>query len=76
MTAKREAELETENRMLREQVASLEKIVEQVSRPAACVHGIYWTAAQPWYGQYPTVMPLAAGGTITINGETLGLQNA
>jgi len=30
MTAKREAELETENRMLREQVASLEKIIERM----------------------------------------------
>lgn len=33
MTAKREAELETENRMLREQVASLEKIVERMQYP-------------------------------------------
>jgi hypothetical protein len=30
MTAKREAELETENRMLREQVAVLERIIAQV----------------------------------------------
>lgn len=30
---KRKAELETENRMLREQVASLERIVEQLTHP-------------------------------------------
>jgi hypothetical protein len=53
MTEKREAELETENRMLREQVASLEKIIEQISRPAVITQWqtIPGAAAWPYYGQ-------------------------
>jgi len=53
MTAKREAELETENRMLREQVASLEKIIERM-QPVIHLDGsrlIGAAAPQPpvWY---------------------------
>jgi hypothetical protein len=48
MTAKREAELETENRMLREQVASLEKIIERMQPPVQVN-----TMPQPYYVPYP-----------------------
>lgn len=78
MTDKREAELETENRMLREQVASLEKIIEQISRPAVTTQ--WWTtpgaAGYPYYGQYwitsgavaaPGTTAMAPSGTVTMN---------
>jgi hypothetical protein len=78
MTDKREAELETENRMLRDQVASLEKIIEQISRPAVTTQ---WTttpgaAAWPYYGQqWWSSAVAAAPGTavqpasaVTVNG--------
>jgi hypothetical protein len=63
MTAKREAELETENRMLREQVASLERIVEQVSRPTPCLGSQPYAPVAP----YPWSTPLVtwSGGTET-----------
>jgi hypothetical protein len=48
MTAKREAELETENRMLREQVASLEKIIAGM-QPAFRLD----SQPVPYYVPYP-----------------------
>lgn len=65
MTAKREAELETENRVLREQVASLERIVEQVSRPAVALESVPGAAACPWWGQQYTV-PGYGNFTVTL----------
>lgn len=52
MTAKREAELETENRMLREQVASLEKIIEQATRLAVQWNTVPGCAGYPWWIQW------------------------
>ena len=65
MTAKREAELETENRMLREQVATLERILGQavtapVQAPPAAVPGNYG-----WW-QYPNTWTSGGQGTITL----------
>lgn len=56
MTAKREAELETEVRMLREQVASLERIVEEMTRPWLRLDSsqlVSYAAPQPPLLQYP-----------------------
>lgn len=69
MTAKREAELETENRMLREQVASLEKIIEQATRPAVQWSTVPGCAGYPWWIQWyqpVTMNDGAAGGISTI----------
>ena len=69
MTAKREAELETENRMLREQVASLEKIIERM-QPTVCVDPAKLTqGAAPypyWHYFYPWVW--SSGSTVTVTG--------
>jgi hypothetical protein len=74
MTAKREAELETENRMLREQVASLEKIIERMQPVIYRPDGIYLAGAaapQPaWYwwpnGTWTTDFTVTCGsGTLT-----------
>jgi len=74
MTAKREAELETENRMLREQVASLEKIIERM-QPVICLDSsrlVGAAAPQPpvWYwwpnNTWTTDFTVTCGsGTIT-----------
>jgi hypothetical protein len=68
MTAKREAELETENRMLREQVASLEKIVGQMA-------GVQYI---PWYvpnGNMPYwyYQPVTWSGVTTSSGDGSGI---
>lgn len=60
MTAKREAELETENRMLREQVADLKAVIEQISRPPQVPY--YWPYTTGW----------ASGGGFTWTSNTDG----
>lgn len=77
MTTRREAELETENRMLREQVASLEKIIEQATRPAVQWSTVPGCAGYPWWIQWyqPVTWSSGAnamdytvdGGTLTVN---------
>jgi hypothetical protein len=71
MTAKREAELEAENRVLREQVASLERIVEQVTR----AHYAPWYPGG--YGTYWYNYPVTSGsGTVTLcSGDEQGIVN-
>lgn len=81
MTTRREAELETENRMLRAQVASLEKIIEQATRPPLQWHSVPGAAGYPWWVTYYTPVTwssgnlnvndagaaLGGGGTVTMN---------
>lgn len=80
MTAKREAELETENRMLREQVASLEKIIERMQPVIRLDHYVApGCAGYPYTYWYPLtwnvssevpVTPFSlteASGTVTAN---------
>lgn len=79
MTARREAELETENRMLREQVASLERIIAGM-QPLRLEHyvapGCAGYPLQYWYpwtwtvtssGQPAGGMSLAEGSTVTVS---------
>lgn len=81
MTAKRETELETENRMLREQVASLEKIIEQMSRPG---HVTQWTTTPaaggyPWYytgTQWYANVPAVSNGTMTFPSSTITMNDS
>lgn len=71
MTAKREAELETENRMLREQVASLERIIEGMQHPAYQVTvPVPGCAPYPWYLQYWYWSPAtwSSGNMTVVNG--------
>ncbi len=77
MTTRRETELETENRMLREQVASLEKIIEQAARPAVQWNTVPGCAGYPWWIQWyqPAIWSSGAnamadtmgGSTLTVN---------
>jgi len=59
MTAKREAELETENRMLREQVADLKAVIEQVTRPPAVPW--HWWVPATWNSTGVTTSGCAPG---------------
>jgi hypothetical protein len=71
MTAKREAELEAENRVLREHVASLEKIIEQLQYPLTLLHGSYvapGTAVQPWPNTVWCGDTSVSTGTVTMPG--------
>jgi hypothetical protein len=85
MTAKREAELETENRMLREQVASLEKIIERMQPVIRLDSSQLIGAAAPqpaWYwwpnGTWTTDFTVTCGsGTLTGSppeGSTISLS--
>lgn len=74
MTAKREAELEVENRMLREQVASLEKIVAGMQPairidPATLTQGC---APYPhWQYWYPATWTVGVGSPSTLTAGSL-----
>jgi hypothetical protein len=74
MTAKREAELETENRMLREQVASLEKIIERVLYPVSQLDSsqlVPYAAPQPLQQQWWTSPGVVWCGTETTQGTPI-----
>lgn len=88
MTAKREAELEVENRMLREQVASLEKIIAGMQpgvhvgcAPYPCWHyGHYWYYPQ-WQvtcaaGANPAVTWVNTAGAAAVNPDVTWVNTA
>lgn len=70
MTAKREAELETEVRMLREQVASLERVIAGMQPVIRLDPGYYVAPAaqQQWPQQWWT-WPAVWCGTDVISGS-------
>jgi hypothetical protein len=70
MTAKREAELETEVRMLREQVASLERIIAGM-HPLRLEHYVApGCAGYPLQYWYPWTFTVSNGGNQVIGGST------
>jgi hypothetical protein len=71
MTAKRETELETENRMLREQVTSLEKIIAGM-QPVIKLDPVPGCAGYPhWNYWYPSTWQVISG-PVNCN-DTLGV---
>lgn len=68
MTAKREAELETENRMLREQVACLEKIVSQIVLAKTAAQPVYVPNGNAPYWYWPSyqVTCVSPGESLTV----------
>lgn len=68
MTTRREAELETENRMLREQVTDLKAVIEQISRPGVHYPYVYypsnWAAGYPWYNTWYGNIQAGGGGAV------------